>query len=511
MEFNTRTQDISVRETAYAGGAEQAVDSDITLPEYFPDIVRVLKCELKPNIASVKTAGDRITADGTGVLCVLYISDDQKLHCFEQNIPFTKFVETKAAENGGAVSARAKTEYVNCRVVNPRRVDIHGSISLHFAVDIRKTQKILSACDGAGVETRSRKINICNLLSCDEKAFTLNETLEIGAGKSSIAQLVRSEAVAVIEDTKLVSGKILIKGELFVKTLYIADSTDGALQRIEHSMPISQIIEVDSNEDDCTDYVRLFVSELTVAAKTDASGALRLLEINASVRAAAEIYKTAETTAVIEAYSTKFALEEKAAGVDIRNLSEILNDTFLCRGSLDLSGSNVAAVLDAACAGITQNTAVRAGELTVNGTVTLNLLIADTAGQISFTQRQFEYEYKHGIASSAERLSCEPTLAVTGVNFLLGAEDKIDARVEADISAAVFEVETLKVLTEIKVDETKPKSVKTASLTIYFAEAGESVWSIAKRYNTTVRAVMQENRLSDDILQENCKLLIPRV
>lgn len=98
MELNTRTQDISVRETAYAGGAEQAVDSDITLPEYFPDIVRVLKCELKPNIASVKAAGDRITADGAGVLSVLYLSDDRKMHCFEQNIPFTKFVETKAAE-----------------------------------------------------------------------------------------------------------------------------------------------------------------------------------------------------------------------------------------------------------------------------------------------------------------------------------------------------------------------------------------------------------------------------
>ena len=40
MDFNVRKDYISVCETAFQGNAEHAVDCDITLPEYLPDIVR---------------------------------------------------------------------------------------------------------------------------------------------------------------------------------------------------------------------------------------------------------------------------------------------------------------------------------------------------------------------------------------------------------------------------------------------------------------------------------------
>lgn len=83
------------------------------------------------------------------------------------------------------------------------------------------------------------------MLGCSEKGFTVSEIYEIGDAKPSISQIVRSYASAVIEDTKAVSGKILIKGELTVKTLYIAETNDNELQTTEHTMPINQIVEVE--------------------------------------------------------------------------------------------------------------------------------------------------------------------------------------------------------------------------------------------------------------------------
>ena len=46
---------------------------------------------------------------------------------------------------------------------------------------------------------------------------------------------------------------------------------------------------------------------------------------------------------------------------------------------------------------------------------------------------------------------------------------------------------------------------------LYFAEAGESVWDISKKYNTAVSSVMTENELSTEVLSEACMLLIPIV
>ena len=126
MDFCAETNEVSKRKTACREALEQPIECDITLPEYLPDIQRVLKCSLTAHISSVQKTGDRVTADGTGRLSVLYMSDTGKLQCLEQGVPFSRFFENRAVEECEC-SIRAKTEYVNCRAVSGRRLDIHGS------------------------------------------------------------------------------------------------------------------------------------------------------------------------------------------------------------------------------------------------------------------------------------------------------------------------------------------------------------------------------------------------
>ena len=49
------------------------------------------------------------------------------------------------------------------------------------------------------------------------------------------------------------------------------------------------------------------------------------------------------------------------------------------------------------------------------------------------------------------------------------------------------------------------------ALKLYYGIEGEDVWEIAKRYSTSVRAVMEENELDSELLSESGMLLIPIV
>lgn len=508
MELNKHINNIVIKDTAFDGSVEQSVESDITLPDYFPDIVKLLKCSLLPNVSSVNSTGDRITAEGNAVLSVLYLSDDGKMHCFEQRIPYSKFVESKAVE-GCAVCATAKTEYVNCRVASQRRLDIHGSISINFKAFCKKATEVICSCDDKSVQMQKEKYLICNLRDCCEKCFTISETLEIGASQGSIGQIVRSEAAAIIEDTKIVAGKILIKGEFKIKTVYLTEN-ELELQHIESSMPISQIVEADTDENSQA-MLSLGVSSLEVFAKTDSSGALRLIDMTAVIRADIEIYNDDEIECACDCYSTEFELDSKKSTVRLQSVSEKFYDTYLCRGSLDLTGNSISSVLDMYCTGITSECEIVENELRINGTVTVNLLLCDAENQPLSIERQFDYEYKRTVSQSGGNKKCVPNISVTGASFLLGAENRVDARVEIDINAVIFTQTDKTLICDIEPDLTKPKKRKTASLTIYFAEQGESIWNIARKYNTTVEAVRAENKLTDNILTEKCKLLIPTV
>lgn len=105
------------------------------------------------------------------------------------------------------------------------------------------------------------------------------------------------------------------------------------------------------------------------------------------------------------------------------------------------------------CQELQYTAAVADSTLTVNGTVQIGLLYRDRENQWGFTDRSFDFTYTRAVAASGEHLTCEPHITVSGVSFLLGAEDKVDARVELDISGVVFSSETVQVLSDIQIDE----------------------------------------------------------
>ena len=63
---------------------------------------------------------------------------------------------------------------------------------------------------------------------------------------------------------------------------------------------------------------------------------------------------------------------------------------------------------------------------------------------------------------------------------------------------------------EIAPQQDKPKKREDeASLTIYYADAGEDVWDIAKKYNTSPEKIAEENGMDDSEIGSRMMLLIP--
>ena len=80
------------------------------------------------------------------------------------------------------------------------------------------------------------------------------------------------------------------------------------------------------------------------------------------------------------------------------------------------------------------------------------------------------------------------------------------------VDGALYRTEQVQYLTGLRVDESRAKKPITENaMTIYYADAGESLWSIAKEYQTSMEAVMEENGLENAYLEEKKAILIPMI
>ena len=94
MDLILNKEQVFVNEIVYDGQAEQGVEFDYVLPDYYPDIFRILKCSLCPRITSYNVAGDKLNFDGVVYIKVLYLCESSnKIHCVDQRMTFSKSVD----------------------------------------------------------------------------------------------------------------------------------------------------------------------------------------------------------------------------------------------------------------------------------------------------------------------------------------------------------------------------------------------------------------------------------
>jgi hypothetical protein len=510
MEFNAHRNTVSVLDSALGGSAEYAVDLDIALPEYLPDIVRVLNCSITPNIQSHQITGDRINAECDCTASFIYVCESNKVHCFSQSMHFSKHIELKPTESNENVFVGAKTDYVNYRVAGQRKLEIHGAVSIYSKITKQKNYEYIDSAVGDGITLKCEKAEVCNLALITEKLFTLNETCETINPSISVDSVISSSASAIIDDVKIIANKFFIKGELILHAVFLSSET-CEIQHFDTAISLNQIIEVSDLTEDKQIDAHISVLGLDIRPKFDSMGSKCLLDVSATLGFTAYTYENSSVTLIKDAYSTKYETELKKSNVYTASLEEKIDDTFLCRGIIDLKSTGMTRVLSFMCTDITNGFSLREDTIAIFGDITTEIIYEDAKGDICFATRQIPYEYQRNSTAENAILTCKPVCTITAFNYILSEKDTLDVRIEININGFLFREQEMLVATEIVLNKEKIKSVKTATLTVYFADEGESLWDIAESFNTTVDAIIKENHIQDGNIKKKCKLLIPKV
>lgn len=501
-------QGVNRMEIVYEASAEQPVDCDVTLPDYCPDIMRILRCTITPGIATAGASGDRITAEGTAVVRVIYVSDSGKISCYEQTVPFSKSVNVSGLGEDVCVRAAASTQYCNCRAVNQRRADIHGCIAISFTVMAIKKQEILCGVRGAGVQLKKKSMKVSDMICRMEKMFVLNEVKELDEDSPAVLRILHTRACARVSEVKAITNKILLKGEVWGKITYCTE--DGQVCCVEHTMPISQIIEAQGIDENTNNCVHLDVCSFEAVPKADSAGEMKLMDITARVTAFVTACCEKELETVCDAYSTEYEADCEKQMMSLETLLGTFSDICLCRGSIEAPEA-VADITDVWCTGVTEKAFIVSGKVKISGSLSLCVLYQSADSQPCMAEKAIDYEYERDVSIQGANARCEPWVYPGECVASAAGSGKIEIKAEINISAEIYEVSEDRIISNITVDESKVRQSTAAALTIYYSEEGESVWNIARRYNTTVEAVMNENNLDSETVGSRRMLLIPSV
>lgn len=513
MDYVLDREMLPVGETVYDGCQEQPVDLDINLPDYCTDIQRILKCQIYPRITSRSISGDRLLLEGDYTVRVFYLdSEGTGIRCYDASDSFSAEIPLKQQADNAQIHAFPRVEYINCRATSPRRLDVHGAFSVCAKVVCMGENEVVGNIEGDDVEQQKNTVTVNRLVGFSQQQFGIDEILELGSGKPAADSIMRSNAFATLQDFKVAAGKLMVRGEVSVKFLYssVAENQENqSAETMEYTVPFSQMLDCDGVTEDSVCDVKLNVVGMDVQIKNDYSGDKTFFDVQVKLFASASAYQKCSVTMVNDAYSKKYDLNINSRQKTMENLNELVGDTYVSQNSLTLEGDKVSKVVDIWNEMGSVNASVESDRLMFRGKFSLCVLALNEENKPFYFERLLDFEYGRAYSGESQNTKCTADVSVAGVSYRITGTG-IDVKTELRLSASVYSQIGYRVITEVTADETKPlERDAAAALCIYYADAGENLWDIARTYRTSEEAIRQENNISGESVENRGMLLVP--
>jgi len=501
---------VFVNDTVYCENLEQAVDIDFTLPDYCPDIAKIFKCQAMPRISSKGLNGKIITLDGTVLLTLLYCDKDGNLCSYEYQYPFSKNVEMPNEHGNVNLCCKVNTEYINCRAVTGRKVDIHGAVGIFIKAFKRKNTEIISDIDDNTIELNRGTTPATVPMGYSEKYILIEEELSIGQGQPNIRNIIRSEIKSCVRETKLINDKAVVKGEITVCVLYFPE-TGCNPQTVKTVIPFSQIVDVEGITDTCSCETKSEVAFFEVKPRVNSGGECKMFSLSAKLLLTCKATCSNDVPVVYDAFSRKFCSEISKSKVCFERVVSSISEVYHCKKSVQ-PDTPIESVLDLWCDINSLNAEFSDENMSINGMALVSIIATDENSNSFYGEKTVDFEYKYPININPEIAVCDPEIEILSCSYTLISPETIEVRMDLGVNATIYEKNEVSLISDFNIDENSaPEKKCRGAMIIYFPDNGEKVWDIAKNYGASVEEIIRINDLESDSVPEGKMILVPMI
>lgn len=519
MSLELIRESVQVSQAIGEESAQTVVENDIIVPDVKPDINRILLLDGDIYVRNTEVVTDKILISGAISYKILYISDDpaRNIKSINTNANFSYDLDVAGAKNGMKCKVKCDIEHIDHNILNGRKINTKAVVKMTGKVVSEVNQDIVNGLGGLeNVQVLKDNANVNCFVGENNVDFVIKENLEVPAGKPTIKEILRNDIKIVGKDYKIAENKIIAKGELNVSTLYVGDDDDQSIQYMEHEIPFSQFIDLDGVDENCGCDVRYQVIDSQFEALEDSDGELRVLggEIGLKISASATAKRNIDV--ISDAYSPNAKLNLEKEPVKLEELVTENKSQVILKDTVTLQEGNpdITEVFNVLCKPSLSEYKLLDNKLLLDGMINYNVLyLSSNMEQPVFCNEQQEF-FKHSVDVKGIKpdMNCEVDLDIEHCNYSMVSATEVEVRLVVSVTVRVVNQLVLPLITKVveaPLDE--KKFAFQPSIIIYFAQPGDNLWKISKKYHTTVSDVQKANNLGDDdVIDVGQQIVIPK-
>lgn len=485
-------------------------EADIIVPDTKPDAVKVAESYATCVITDCEVQSERVLVYGSVDFNVVYLSEDNEAKGVAAKSTFTDVIDVPGAAPGMRCDVQCAADRVEYRLLNGRKITVKAVIDLNASVMKESEIEAVSDLEGDEIEKQFKTVRYMKNCGTFRKLFSINEKVEIAREQPAVQEILRMDGKISNKSVKVINNKVIVKADADVVILYVDDAEFKPCS-VSLSVPFTEILDIDGVTEDWFLTNNIEVCGFKHSLEADEDGKARLVDLEITAEWRADAFEPCTKTLLSDCYGITHKTKTVCAIADLQeNAGEIYVQTGV-KGRLDLSGAPaVEKVYDVVSTARVDSISKSESSVTVKGTADVYFMYItadDTQPVYSIKQ---EIPFEETVASSAGNgAEAYVNASVTGMSYTLNGDSTADIRGNIELKGLLLQKKEEKVITEAELTEEK-NALKAASLTVCFAQENDTLWDVAKRYSTSVAAIMEVNGLPESTRIAGKRLIVPK-
>lgn len=489
------------------------LDEDYNVPEQKEDVQRIIQGSAECRPEDVRPVENYVKITGKVYFRILYMtaSGDSKPAVLEGKIPFEEMVYAESDGNESFFIRNMRTEFTSS-VVHSRKLSLRVMTELEIARESLRDEEVTVDVDSdIPVYRRMQKMNLLKLAVSKKDTYRIKEEITLPGTKESIGQVLLTDVSSRRLDIRIGQDEIFVRGELLVFCMYL--SAEEKADWIEQSVPYEGRVSCEGASEGMYYHIRHSLEDTLVDVRMDEDGEMRILGIEATLAMRMNIYEEEETEVLKDMYSLEKLCEFDTQDVNFEEL--LMQNQSKCKVSERLSlpelKEDVLQIIHSQGSIQMESEQHTEEGIKVEGILHLSFLYlrGDDVEPYGSWQGIVPFSYLIEYPNMPEDAQSSLSGHVEQLAVTLAGSEAVEVKAVLAFDVFLRKMLPLEMITGVQIRPTDTESAaERPGIVGHIVQAGEDMWSLAKKYMTTVDGIMEINGLDSENVRPGDKLLI---
>ena len=503
MEINTTKEILNVNKVICEKKEVINIQGDMIVPDSKPDILNTITTNGIPCIYKKEIMEGKIRIDGNIMTYIMYLADGNtdNIRGLNTGLDFSEIINIPELEMGMDVELIPTVKFIECRVLNGRKIAIKVTIELSMKIYSKEALEIITNIGDEDIQILSKTIKVNSLLGNGSTKVFSKENISI-PNTDNLAEILSIQIGLVDKDIKISYNKVLAKSEIEVKMAYLTE--EGNICKTQIRLPLVGFIDMPNVKEENICETSYMIRNVMIKPNSIEEHSVY---IEMEVEISCMVYEEKEIKTIQDMYCPGKKMDFKKMMVNTITNKESKRNTCNIREKVNVSGLENGTIVDVVVNPIINKENKLNGKIVYEGEVELNFIFTDNS-VVGINTKKVTVPFEQTVDGILGNCKIETNTEVNSQEFInqLGT---VNSNLDLNFETNTYRTTSIPVINDIVVEE--QDDLEDYSVIIYVAKQGDTLWKIAKRFGSTVDDIVRVNGIErPDKLNVGEKIYIPR-